>query len=60
VGKLVDIVSIVLLIGAAAAFVLGLRSIAEKEDIIALYWLIVGALALRSATDILRPRSSSQ
>ena len=45
-----------LLLGAALAFTLGVRALDREEDRYALYWLAVGALALKSSTDLFRPR----
>lgn len=59
-NKLVDIVSVLLMLAAAAAFAAGVVALANQEDLAALYWLVVGALALRSATDLLRPRSATR
>lgn len=49
-------VSIFLLLLASAAFVLGLRALTEKEDLPALYALVVGGLALKGSVDLLRGR----
>jgi hypothetical protein len=49
-----------MLLFAAAAFALGVRALGEREDLAALYWLAVGALVLRSATDMLRPKSGAR
>ena len=55
-GKIIDVVSIALLVAAALAFSLGVRALGDERDLMALYWLVAGALLLRSATDLLRPR----
>jgi len=59
-GRVANAVNIVLFVAAAAAFVLGLRALGDRRDVQALYFLLVGAIALRSATDMLRPRSSNR
>lgn len=59
-SKVVDFVSIVLLLAAAAAFVFGLHALGNQRDLRALYWLVIGALVLRGATDVLRPRSGTR
>jgi len=59
-GRVANAVNIALLVAAAASFVLGLRALGDRRDVQALYFLLVGAIALRSATDMLRPRSSSR
>ena len=52
---LVDIVALLLALGAAVAFFLGNAALARAEDLPALYWLVVGALAVRSAVHLARP-----
>ena len=59
-GRAVDIVSILLLIGAGVAFAFGVFALGAERDVQALYWLVVGALLLRSSVDVLRPRSGSR
>jgi hypothetical protein len=55
-GRAVDVLALALLLGAAFAFSLGIRALDREEDRYALYWLAVGALALKSSTDLFRPR----
>ena len=55
-AKVVDILSILILVLAAGAFTLGVRALADARDLPALYWLVVGGLLLRAAVDMLRPR----
>ncbi len=55
-ARFVDGISILLLLLACGAFVLGLRSLSEKEDLRALYALAVGGLALKGSVDLLRSR----
>lgn len=59
-GRVVDVLSLVLLLGSAFAFGAGVDALAERRDLVALYWLVVGALTLKAATDMVRPRSSSR
>jgi len=35
-------------------------ALGERRDLAALYWLAIGGLVLRSAVELLRPRSSSR
>ena len=56
---LVDALAIVLLVLAAASFAMGLQAMGARDDLAAIYWLVMGALLLRSATDLLRPRRRS-
>ena len=55
-GRALDVLAMSLLLGAAFAFALGVRALDREEDRYALYWLAVGAMALKSSTDLLRPR----
>jgi hypothetical protein len=60
VARAIDVVSVILLLGSAAAFTLGVRALGDRNDLESLYWLVIGALALRSATDMLRPKGASR
>ena len=57
-GRVADVVNILLFVAACAAFALGIVALGDRRDLAALYWLVVGALALKGATDMMRPRSS--
>ena len=59
-GKLANAVNLVLFAAACAAFALGVHALGDRRDLQALYWLIVGGLALKGATDMLRPRSAGR
>jgi hypothetical protein len=56
VSRAIDVFAIVLLIAAACAFGYGVYALGDRQDFKALYLLIIGALALRSSTELLRPR----
>jgi fatty acid desaturase len=56
VSRAIDAFAIVLLVAAACAFGYGLYALGDHQDFKALYLLIVGGLALRSSTELLRPR----
>lgn len=58
-SKVVDILAVLLLAASACAFAVGVHAIAAQEDFKALYLLVVGALALRASTEILRPRGGT-
>lgn len=58
--QVVDVLSIALLAFAAVAFAFGVRALGDEHDLAALYWLLVGALLLRSSTDLLRPKTDSR
>jgi hypothetical protein len=57
-GRLLDLLAVALLLSAALAFSLGVRALDREEDRYALYWLLVGALALKGSTDLIRPRGA--
>jgi hypothetical protein len=54
--RAIDALSIVLLLLAVAAFALGVTSLADRQDLTALYWLAVGGLLIKAASDMVRPR----
>jgi hypothetical protein len=58
--KLIDVVCIFLLLAAAGAFALGVYALGDRRDLAALYWLAVGGVVLRAATDMLRPKSGAR
>jgi len=57
--QLVDALAIVLIVAAAAAFVLGDAALARAEDLKALYWLVIGVVSVRAAVQIARPRAKA-
>lgn len=57
--RALDVFAVVLLISAALAFAVGIRSLGDRDDFKAVYLLIVGALALRASTELLRPRGGA-
>lgn len=59
-NRIANVVNVVLFVGAVASFALGVRALGVRQDLSALYWLVVGALSLKAAVDMLRPRSASR
>jgi len=59
VARALDVFAVVLLVSAACAFAFGIRSLGDREDFKAVYLLVVGALALRGSTELLRPRGGT-
>jgi len=55
-GRMLDWLAAGLLLCAAGSFALGVLALDREEDRRAFYWLLVGALSLRSSIDLLRPR----
>lgn len=58
-ARVVDALSIVLLAAAGVAFTLGVLALGDHSDLRALYFLALGGVSLKGATDLLRPRGSS-
>jgi len=59
-SKVVDALSILLVLGASMAFAVGVLALGEHRDLAAIYWLAIGGLVLRAAVELLRPRSSAR
>lgn len=57
--RLIDVVSLLLLAGAAASLAYGLNALGDRKDLEALYALVVGGLALKASADLLRPRAGA-
>lgn len=53
--QLLDVLAAVLVVGAAAAFTFGALALARASDVEAVYFLIVGVVALRSGVQLARP-----
>lgn len=58
-ARAIDVLAIVLFLVSAGAFGFGLKALADLDDFRAIYLLVVGGLALRASTELLRPRSGS-
>ncbi len=56
--QVLDGVALGLVVAAGVAFAMGSAALARTEDLRALYWLVVGIVALRSAVQIARPRGA--
>jgi hypothetical protein len=56
-GRTLDAISLLLIGAGGFAFARGVQALGDRKDLLALYLLIVGALCLKAATDMLRPRS---
>jgi hypothetical protein len=53
--RLLDVVALILVVGALLAFALGSAAIGRSEDFQALYYLVAGLIAVRAAVQIARP-----
>lgn len=58
--RIIDALSIALLLSGAVAFALGVRALGDERDLACLYWLVAGALLLKASTDLLRPKPESR
>jgi hypothetical protein len=54
-SRVLDGLSVMLVVGAGAAFTLSLMALGDERDLHALYWLAIGGLGLKAAVDLLRP-----
>lgn len=59
-GKIIDVLSLVLLLGAATAFGIGVHQLGASNDLAALYWFAAGGLALKASVDLLRPKAGTR
>jgi hypothetical protein len=57
--RMLDILAAILVIGAAAAFVVGAMALARASDVEAIYYLVVGIVALRGGIQLVRPGASA-
>jgi hypothetical protein len=57
-SRVANAVNVLLFLAACVSFALGLYALGDRRDLQAIYWLIVGSVSLKAATDMLRPRSS--
>jgi hypothetical protein len=53
--RLIDVLSLALMIAAGVAFTQSLQALGEERDLHGLYWLVVGGLVLKASVDLLRP-----
>jgi hypothetical protein len=53
-ARLVDALALLLLLGAGAAFVVGARHLASREDLQAIYWMAVGIALVRATSNLAR------
>lgn len=53
--QLLDALAAALVVGAATAFTFGALALARSSDLDALYFLVVGVVALRAGVQIVRP-----
>jgi hypothetical protein len=56
--QLLDGIALAMLAAAGLAFGAGASSLARADDLKALYWIIVGVVAVRAAVQVARPRGA--
>jgi hypothetical protein len=56
---LLDVLAALLVLGAAAAFAFGATALSRANDIEAIYFLVVGIVALRAGIQVVRPGASA-
>jgi multisubunit Na+/H+ antiporter MnhG subunit len=57
--QVLDVLAAILVLGAAAAFVLGAIALTRANDVEAFYMLVIGVVALRAGVQIVRPGASA-
>jgi hypothetical protein len=57
--QVLDALAVLLVLGAAAAFTFGALALSRSNDVEALYFLVVGVVALRAGVQIVRPGTSA-
>ncbi len=53
--QLLDVFAGALIVGAAAAFMFGASALARASDVEAIYYLVIGIVALRAGVQLVRP-----
>jgi hypothetical protein len=56
---LLDVLAALLVVGATVAFTFGALALARASDVEAIYFLVMGTVALRSAVQLLRPGAAA-
>jgi hypothetical protein len=57
--QLLDILAAALIVGAAAAFTFGAMALARASDVEAIYYLVIGVVALRAGVQLVRPGANA-
>jgi hypothetical protein len=56
---MLDVLAAILVVGATVAFTFGAMMLARASDVEAIYYLIVGVVALRAGVQLVRPGASA-
>jgi len=57
--QLLDVLAAALILGAAAAFTFGAMALARASDVEAIYYLVIGIVALRAGVQLVRPGANA-
>lgn len=57
--QLLDILAAALIVGAAAAFTFGAMALSRASDVEAIYYLVIGVVALRAGVQLVRPGANA-
>lgn len=57
--QLLDLLAAALVLGAATAFTFGALALSRSNDVEALYFLVVGVVALRAGVQLVRPGANA-
>ena len=58
-ADVLDVLAALLILGAAVAFVFGALALSHASDVEAIYFLVVGVVALRGGVQLVRPGASA-
>lgn len=53
--QIADVLAVLFVITAAVAFFLGNAALARADDLKAVYWLVIGFVAVRAAVHVAKP-----
>jgi hypothetical protein len=53
--QMLDVLAAALVVGAAASFTFGATALSRASDVEAIYFLVVGVVALRAGVQLVRP-----
>ena len=54
-NTVLDVLAALLVLGAAVAFACGALALSRASDVEAIYYLVIGVVALRSGVQLVRP-----
>jgi hypothetical protein len=57
--QLLDVLAAIFVVGATVAFTFGAMALSRASDVEAVYFLVIGVVALRSGVQLVRPGASA-